>query len=151
MKEAGCAGIWLGIESPDMAQRRYLSKGRIAFEDIEEAVALIRSCGINVLAFVMVGLPNETESSLSSLNTWLDRSQVFYSLSVFQRRLGTPPAEQDDGEAVARHGWDYLDVGSAFLGESQLRHADLRQFYEYHQKNPTRVANVLRQRAVSGG
>jgi anaerobic magnesium-protoporphyrin IX monomethyl ester cyclase len=152
MKEAGCAGIWLGIESPDLEQRRYLGKGRITFGEIEDAVALIRSHGMNVLAFVMVGLPNETESSLASLNAWLDRSQVYYSLSIFQRRLGTPLAEEGDGAAVARHGWDYLDVESECLGESQLRRADLREFFEFHQNSSTRVANVMRQRkAASAG
>jgi anaerobic magnesium-protoporphyrin IX monomethyl ester cyclase len=152
MKRAGCAGIWLGIESPDLEQRRYLGKGRITFEDIEEAVALIRSYEMNVLAFVMVGLPNETESSLASLNTWLDRSRVYYSLSTFQRRLGTPLAKAGDGDAVARHGWNYLDVQSEFLGESRLRRTDLRQFFEFHENSPTRVANVMRRRkAVSAG
>ncbi len=29
MARAGCSGVWLGIESPDLEQRRYLSKGRI--------------------------------------------------------------------------------------------------------------------------
>lgn len=32
--------------------------------------------GLIVLAFVVVGLPNETESSLANLNTWPGQSQV---------------------------------------------------------------------------
>jgi len=150
MKEAGCGGIWLGIESPEMKQRRYLSKGRISFDDIEGGVSLIRSCGLNVLAFVVVGLPNETESSLANLNAWLDKSQVYYSLSTFQTRLGTPLATEWEGEVVKENGWGYLDLNSEYLGESNLRRADLGWFFEYHERSSTRMANVMRQRLASG-
>ncbi len=150
MKEAGCSGIWLGIESPEIEQRRYLSKGKIGFEDIEEGVSLVRSCGLNVLAFVMVGLPNETESSLANLNVWLDKAKVYYSLSTFQRRLGTPLAKNWGGEVIQEHGWAYLDLDSEFLGESNLRRADLSWFFEYHERSPTRVANVMRRRLACG-
>ena len=92
MKEAGCAGVWLGVESPELEQRRYLSKGRIAFEDIEEGVAKIREAGIEVLTFVMVGLPNETESSLRSLNAWLERSHNPRRVANVMRRHRAPSA-----------------------------------------------------------
>jgi radical SAM superfamily enzyme YgiQ (UPF0313 family) len=149
MKRAGCSGIWLGIESPELEQRRYLGKGRIRFEDIEAAVSLIRRCGINVLAFVMVGLPNETESSLARLNDWLDETQLYYSLSTFQRRLGTPLARDRDSDAIREHGWAYLDRDSGFLGESSLRRAELDWFFDFHARNSNRVANVMRRRLVS--
>lgn len=150
MKEAGCSGIWLGVESPEMEQRRYLSKGKIGFEVIEDGIALIRNCGLNVLAFVMVGMPNETESSLLNLNKWLEKSQVYYSLSIFQRRLGTPLAKKFAGaEVVQENGWGYLDLDSEFLGESKLRRADLDWFFEFHEKSPTRVANVMRRRKAT--
>lgn len=149
MKEAGCDGIWLGIESPEMEQRRYLSKGKISFDVIEEGVSLIRRCGLNVLVFVMVGLPNETESSLANLNAWLDKSQVYYSLSTFQMRLGTPLAKGWRGEVVQENGWAYLDQNSEFLGESNLRRADLGWFFEYHDRSANRMANVMRRRLAS--
>lgn len=149
MKAAGCSGVWLGIESPEVEQRRYLSKGKISFEVIEEGVSLIRNCGLNVLAFVMVGMPNETESSLANLNAWLDKSRVYYSLSTFQRRLGTPLAKGWKGGDVEENGWAYLDRSSEFLGESKLRRADLGWFFEYHEKSPNRVANVMRRRLAS--
>ncbi|MGY5055119.1 B12-binding domain-containing radical SAM protein [Streptomyces sp. 900105755] len=149
MREAGCAGVWLGVESPDLEQRRYLSKERIGFDDIERAVSLIRDCGMHVLAFVMVGLPNETESSLTNLNTWLAESQVYYSLSTFQRRLGTPLTAGHDIPGIAEQGWGYLDATSEYLGESQLRRTDLVEFFAYHDTSPTRVANIMRERLAS--
>jgi anaerobic magnesium-protoporphyrin IX monomethyl ester cyclase len=149
MKEAGCAGVWLGVESPELEQRRYLSKGRIAFEDIEEGVSKIREAGIEVLTFVMVGLPSETESSLRSLNAWLESSQVYYSLSTFQRRLGTPLAKEV--RPMAADGWEHFDAPSEFLGESRLRIADLSWFTEFHATNPRRVANIMRRHREPSG
>lgn len=144
MKDAGCAGIWLGVESPELEQRRYLSKEKIAFSDIDAAVWMIRDAGIEVLSFVMVGLPNETEHSLRSLNEWLTESGVYYSLSTFQRRPGTPLA-RDSG--LRLDSWGALDRPSGVLGESTLALRDLGWFFEYHEASDRRVANVMR-RAV---
>jgi radical SAM superfamily enzyme YgiQ (UPF0313 family) len=141
MKAAGCAGVWLGVESPELEQRRYLSKDKIAFSDIDAAVRMIREAGLEVLSFVMVGLPNETEDSLRSLNDWLTESEVYYSLSTFQRRPGTPLA-RDSG--LELDSWDALDRPSGVLGESTLRLRDLGWFFEYHDRSPHRVSNVMR-------
>lgn len=144
MARAGCAGVWLGIESPELEQRRYLDKGRIGFEAIENAIDLIRRCGMTVLTFVIVGVPQESPESLRALNSWLDASQVFYSLSVFKRRLGTPLAAEARPSAVSELGWAYLDQKSGFLGESSLRLADLDWFFAYHDSSPRRVFNAMR-------
>jgi len=149
MKAAGCAGVWLGVESPELEQRRYLSKGRIAFDDIQTGVARIRAHDLEVLCFIMVGLPNETESSLRNLNAWLDQSQVYYSLSVFTRRLGTPLAREADADPVRQHGWGYLDRTTELFGESELRRDQLDWFFGYHDSSPRRVANVMRWRLAA--
>lgn len=145
MRAAGCAGIWLGVESPELEQRRYLSKGRIQFSAIDQAVAMIRRAGMEVLTFVMVGLPNETTLSLERLNQWLEDSQVFYSLSTFQRRPGTPLAAAT-GLEIAE--WSSLDPSTEVLGESTLRIEDLGWFFDYHERSPRRVANVMRRLAT---
>lgn len=144
MRQAGCDGIWLGVESPELEQRRYLSKGKVAIGDIDAAVQTIRRHGINVLAFVMVGIPNETESSLRRLNSWLDQAGVYYSISTFQRRPGTPLAPKADAGS-----WERLDSTSPFLGESELKIADLDWFFDYHQASPFRVKNIMA-RAAAG-
>jgi anaerobic magnesium-protoporphyrin IX monomethyl ester cyclase len=144
MRQAGCDGIWLGVESPELEQRRYLSKGKVAINDIDAAVEMIRRHGINVLAFVMVGLPNETESSLRRLNSWLDQAGVYYSMSTFQRRPGTPLAPNADVGS-----WERLDSTSPFLGESELKIVDLDWFFDYHQGSPFRVKNIMA-RAAAG-
>ncbi|MET0133336.1 MAG: radical SAM protein [Kibdelosporangium sp.] len=146
MRASGCTGIWLGVESPELDQRRYLGKGRIGFDAIQDGVALVRRAGIEVLAFVMVGLPNETESSLRSLNDWLAESDVYYSLSTFQRRIGTPLAAES---GALPQDWSCLDARSEYLGESRLRVADLDWFHAYHASSRRLVANVMRGQVVS--
>jgi anaerobic magnesium-protoporphyrin IX monomethyl ester cyclase len=145
MKTAGCTGVWLGVESPELAQRRYLSKGKIAFPEIDAAVRMIRDAGIEVLSFVMVGMPNETTSSLQALNDWLEESQVYYSLSTFQRRPGTPLA-RDSG--LVLDSWGDLDRATAVLGESSLRVDDLGWFCEFHDRSARRVSNVMRRQTT---
>lgn len=97
----------------------------------------------------MVGLPNETDSSLRNLNSWLDQSQVYYSLSVFTRRLGTPLAREGDADPVRQHGWGYPDRATESLGESDRRRDELGWFFEYHDTSPRRVANVMRRRLAA--
>lgn len=58
------------------------------------------------------------------IDAWLDQSQVFYSLSTFQRRLGGPLTKGGLDE-MEKEGWAYLDRQSDFLGESSLWRADL--------------------------
>lgn len=149
MRDAGCAGVWLGVESPELEQRRYLDKARFGFSDITEAVATIRRCGLEAMAFVMVGLPNETVRSLESLNRWLEESQVYYSLSTFTRRLGTPLADGAPPEGLEGDGWGYLDRTSPFLGESSLACSELEWFFDYHARSHRRVANVMRLQTAS--
>lgn len=145
MKEAGCSGIWLGVESPELNQRAYLTKGRITGSQIENAISLIRRCGLIPLVFVIVGLPNETETTLQSLNEWLDKSHVYYSLSIFQRRLGTPLGSVE-GPIDLANGWGYLERPSQFLGESSLLRSEIEWFFDYHRRSGTRMANVMQRR-----
>ena len=147
MKSAGCDGLWLGVESPDLDQRRYLGKGGIGFKEVMDGIELVRQAGIQPMAFVIVGLPAETEDSLESLNRWLDDTAVHYSLSTFTPRRGTPLGD----ELSSRHdGWRYLEYidKTGHLGESSLRSRDLEWFFNFHDAHPRRVANIV---AAAGG
>ncbi|MCB1606191.1 MAG: B12-binding domain-containing radical SAM protein [Xanthomonadales bacterium] len=151
MREAGCKGVWLGVESPVLEQRRYLGKGKFGSAELEDAISVIRSNGMSPLAFVMVGLPNETELTLRSLNEWLARTNVYYAVSTFRRRMGTPLGEDlQHSEVVKTLGWGYMDIKTPFLGESKLEVSKIKWFFDYHETNPMRVANVLRRNEALG-
>lgn len=68
MKKAGCTRIKFGIENADPETFSYVKKGE-TLEDIEKAVSIAKKVGIEVNAFMIIGLINTTYGSfLKSLN-----------------------------------------------------------------------------------
>ncbi|MFA5144794.1 MAG: radical SAM protein [Candidatus Omnitrophota bacterium] len=61
MKAAGCKIIHAGIETGLQESLDYLNKN-ITLDKIDKAIKLCRRFGIKILAFVLFGLPNETNS-----------------------------------------------------------------------------------------
>lgn len=59
MKSAGCECIALGIESANQASLDFLRKG-ITVRQIRETAAMIRSAGIRLLGYFILGIPGET-------------------------------------------------------------------------------------------
>ncbi|MFZ3073448.1 MAG: radical SAM protein [Thermodesulfobacteriota bacterium] len=59
MKDAGCKGVWLGIESLDRDVFNAIKKGE-DIEDILNAVKMAQDAGIDVSAFFIIGLPGST-------------------------------------------------------------------------------------------
>lgn len=59
MKSAGCECIALGIESANQASLDFLRKG-ITVRQIRETAAMIKSAGIRLLGYFILGIPGET-------------------------------------------------------------------------------------------
>lgn len=59
LKQAGCYRIHYGIETGSQRLLDYLEKG-IMVDKIREVVKLTQSCGIEVFAYMMTGIPTET-------------------------------------------------------------------------------------------
>lgn len=90
MKESGCYEVAVGIESGDAGILKDMGKN-LSLEAVAEKVKLIHSQGINVVGFVMVGYPLETENTLrKTLKFILSLPLVRISLTRFIPMLGTP-------------------------------------------------------------
>ncbi|MFA5014851.1 MAG: radical SAM protein [Actinomycetota bacterium] len=63
MKEAGCIGVSIGVESGSERILKYIEKGETK-EKIAEGIKLLRKFGINVSTFMMIGFPTETEEEM---------------------------------------------------------------------------------------
>lgn len=63
MHEAGCARVFLGIESGDNGILRTMNKS-FTIEQAEKAVRTAKGAGIKVGTFFMVGYPGETEETI---------------------------------------------------------------------------------------
>ncbi len=59
MKDAGCTGIALGVESANPQMLRNINKGE-SVDDIKKAVAMIKDAGINVHGLFMIGNIGDT-------------------------------------------------------------------------------------------
>lgn len=69
LKESGCREIRMGIETGNKKMREEILNKHITNEEILNAFTLCKKYKINTLAFVMIGIPNETkETILDTLN-----------------------------------------------------------------------------------
>ncbi|MFA6217268.1 MAG: radical SAM protein [Candidatus Omnitrophota bacterium] len=93
MKQSGCYEVAVGIESGDPGILKDMGKN-LALETVVEKVNLIHEQGIQVVGFVMVGYPLETEETLrKTLAFLLALPLVRISLTRFIPMLGTPVSD----------------------------------------------------------
>ena len=89
MRQAGCIGLWFGIESGSQRILRKMKKGY----DIETAKNVIRDTaknGIRVLIFMIVDFPGETQRDFEQSVAFLEQNQEFID-QVSISRFGVLP------------------------------------------------------------
>ena len=62
MKRSGCRHVWIGIESADEEVFKRINKGE-KLEDVKNGIRHLRSTGIGVGGFFIVGLPHSTRET----------------------------------------------------------------------------------------
>jgi radical SAM superfamily enzyme YgiQ (UPF0313 family) len=68
MKRSGCRHVWIGIESADERVFRTVNKGE-SLSDIEKGINHLKSAGVRVGGFFIIGLPHSTrESDLKAID-----------------------------------------------------------------------------------
>jgi len=65
MKEAGCKGVHLGIESGDPEILKRIAKVGVTVDLIKKVFKDAKEVGLETVAFFMLGLPGETRESIS--------------------------------------------------------------------------------------
>ncbi len=73
MKQAGCYAMTMGIESGNQRILDKVHKG-ITLEKVQNAVRLLRSHGILVIGYFMIGFPDDTEATI--------KDTMYYSVSL---------------------------------------------------------------------
>jgi len=92
MRQAGCMGLWFGIESGSQRILRKMKKGY----DIETAKNVIRDAaknGIRVLTFMIVDFPGETQRDFEQSVAFLEQNQEFID-QVSISRFGVLPESE---------------------------------------------------------
>jgi p-methyltransferase len=94
MRESGCRGAYLGIESGNDAILKGMNK-RVTSAQYLRGVELLRSQGISTLASFIVGFPGETEDTLRDTIQFIDRSGTeFFNVKIFYYDHTTPIHQQ---------------------------------------------------------
>lgn len=85
--EAGCTGMWLGAESPGVADAG-VGK-RVSVEKVTAAIHKLTAAGITPLAFVLLGLPNDPACQADQLVDWAAGLPALFGLNQLVLRPGT--------------------------------------------------------------
>ena len=90
MAEAGCAEIGVGVESGSNRILRAINK-RTTVEDNTRARQIAKKYGIRFKAFLIVGLPGETEETALATRDWvIENRPDAWSLALFAPIPGSP-------------------------------------------------------------
>ncbi len=89
LKDAGCDRVHLGIESGSDRMLTLLKKG-ITTEEVQRTVKILKSVGVEVLGFFMIGLPYETtEEVLKTINFSIELDLDYAQFTVLYPFPGT--------------------------------------------------------------
>ena len=96
MKESGCDGVYLGIESANDQILKYMKKAATG-KKYMQGVEYLKRYDITTFAAFIIGFPGEIEEDFQQTLSLID--EVGFDLSysfIYSARPGTPAAELDD-------------------------------------------------------
>ncbi len=158
MKKAGCHSLIMGLESgsPEVLEGALKDYG---VEQVQKGFELARNLGLNRIATVILGLPEETEETFEVTMRVLEKVDPEYvSFNVAVPRMGTPLREKalqlgllsSDLESMDQSG-NPVAMPTLTLSRSQvaaLRSRAVRNFYLRPSYVSRRVRDLGRRKSV---
>jgi anaerobic magnesium-protoporphyrin IX monomethyl ester cyclase len=90
MKESGCKGVFLGIESANDGILQTMHK-QAAKSDFQRGIALLKEREITTMGAFVVGFPGETEETIDENVQFIETAGLdFYTIKDFYYITGTP-------------------------------------------------------------
>ena len=139
MKSAGCHTLILGLES---GSQRILDAARkdMTLEDIGRGFQLCREIGLKTVATVLIGLPEETESTFRDTLAFLKQIDPdFASFNVAVPRMGTGLREKAMQLGLISEELEIMDQSGSFVAMpsqvlsraeiARMRRRAVREFY----------------------
>ena len=77
LKEAGCQEIQFGVETGNYKLRNFILNKNISDDQILNAFSLCWKYSINTLAFIMMGIPGETENTIKDTISMLSKIKPY--------------------------------------------------------------------------
>jgi len=109
MKKAGCKQIALGFESSDTEMLDNVSAGKRNKRDLHEVCKEIKSHGIGIQGYFIIGLPNETNESAEKTIAFMEEMLVKYDLAYTHISVCVPFPGTDLYENPAKYNITIVD------------------------------------------
>jgi hypothetical protein len=110
MADCGCVEVGMGIESGSDTILKNINKGESS-QTMKSAIRKLKRMGIRVKGFFIVGLPGESELTLTSTREFLDEIQLDdMDFTIFQPYPGSPVFKNPENFDVKWHDVDFEDM-----------------------------------------
>ncbi len=132
MKEAGCAGIGLGIESGNKDILKGTGKG-ITLEQAGEAVRICKKVGLSTYGYFILGHPFETrETATDTINFAAKLNTTHVSIGIMvpypKTKVAQMASRGEGGYRILSHNWrDFNKQIGGALELENLRRRDLEK------------------------
>ncbi len=109
LKDAGCLMVSVGIESADQSMLERHKAG-VGLDDVRDAVARIKACGLRAKGLFMMGLPGETEESIRKTSDFVMSLELDdMNMSKFTPFPGAPIWSEIRSEGTFNEDWRLMN------------------------------------------
>jgi p-methyltransferase len=122
MRDSGCSGVYLGVESANDAVLANMNK-RAKRADFERGMALLKKYEIPMFVAFVIGFPGETDATIAEDVEFVERNGVdFYSLKEFYYMPHTSVHAARDRYGLKGSGneWSHATMDSATASAVKL-------------------------------
>ena len=139
MRDSGCIGVILGLESPKAGTLRLAGKRYVDADDYLRDIAKIQSYGISVWGSFIFGFDGDDWRDCMNAVRFAQKARLCMSCyPILTPYPGTPVFEQfrDEGRLLTRD-WDCYNGATVVykpdrMSVHELRHAQMAAFHEFY-------------------
>ncbi len=107
MKDSGCLGVYVGIESGNNTILKNMNKG-CNTDDIKKSVQLLRNKGFIICAFLIVGFPGETDQTVEQTIKFINNLKIdFFTANLWYADISTPVFAQKEKFLLKGEGFEW--------------------------------------------
>jgi len=128
MRDSGCVGVFLGIETLDADALKSVSKSHNQVARYRQAIRKLHDCGITVMAGLIIGFDTDTATSVNSLLDQVRELEIDAPfLSVLTPYYGTQLYDEmlKAGRILLDRDWTYYAGYSVSYRPAQIKVEEL--------------------------
>lgn len=131
--ESGCNLVFIGFESLNQENLKYLNKSQNNVEKYEEFIDRLHSANIAIGSYFIVGLPFDENDLFYKLNTFMENNHIELPMIMLYNVIpGTEPYKQ---YGFAKLGYNYMIENLPLYTPKGMSKKDFRkEFLDFHRK-----------------